>query len=90
MWVKQVETLWLKLILNLDSNVYKLSQFGKGLNFGFSFHFYMMISMRELFLSPFVYPLFTCFIEGDVGSYDSRAIQAVLSSWVAVFYPQLD
>lgn len=65
--VEQAETLWLKLGLNLDSNVCQLSDLEKELSFGLQSSFDMVISQSKQIL-----PFITCLFVEDRGSYALR------------------
>ena len=65
--MEQAESLWLKLGLNLDSNVCKLSDLEEELIFGFQSSFGKVISQSKQIL-PFIFCLFV----QDKGSYALR------------------
>lgn len=65
--MEQAETLWLKLGLNLDSNVCQLSDLEKELSFGFQSSFDMVISQSKQIL-----PFITCLFVEDSGFYALR------------------
>ena len=65
--MEQAESLWLKLGLNLDSNVCKLSDLEKELSFGFQSSFGEVISQSKRIL-----PFISCLFVEDGGSYALR------------------